>query len=61
MHEFPMLTSRQGYTPETDAVTGKEKWPVGDEKAWKDGIPALTTGEYCLDIVEDAERAEHER
>ncbi|KAI0641026.1 glycogen phosphorylase [Trametes meyenii] len=30
-----------GYTPETDA-TGKEKWPVGDEKAWKEGIPSLT-------------------
>ncbi|KAI0656188.1 glycogen phosphorylase [Cubamyces menziesii] len=31
-----------GYTPETDA-TGKEKWPVGDEKVWKEGIPTLTT------------------
>ncbi|KAI0370981.1 glycogen phosphorylase [Pilatotrama ljubarskyi] len=31
-----------GYTPETDA-SGKEKWPVGDEKVWKEGIPSLTT------------------
>uniref|UniRef100_A0A5K1K306 Alpha-1,4 glucan phosphorylase n=1 Tax=Ganoderma boninense TaxID=34458 RepID=A0A5K1K306_9APHY len=31
-----------GYTAETDA-TGKEKWPVGDEKVWKEGIPGLTS------------------
>ncbi|KAI8992832.1 glycogen phosphorylase [Trametes punicea] len=30
-----------GYTPETDA-SGKEKWPIGDEKVWKEGIPKLT-------------------
>ncbi|KAI0702666.1 hypothetical protein C8Q76DRAFT_802266 [Earliella scabrosa] len=36
------VRSLTGYTPETDA-TGKEKWPVGDEKAWKEGIPSLTT------------------
>ena len=35
---------RAGYTAETDA-SGKEKWPIGDEKAWKEGIPALTAGE----------------
>ena len=34
-----------GYTAETDA-TGKEKWPVGDEKVWKEGIPGVTAGEY---------------
>ncbi|KAL7278510.1 hypothetical protein ACG7TL_007509 [Trametes sanguinea] len=31
-----------GYIPETDA-SGKEKWPVGDEKVWKEGIPKLTS------------------
>ena len=38
---------RAGYTAETDA-SGKEKWPIGDEKAWKEGIPHLTTGECSL-------------
>ncbi|KAH9925596.1 glycogen phosphorylase [Epithele typhae] len=31
-----------GYTAETDAA-GKEKWPIGDEKVWKEGIPPVTT------------------
>ncbi|KAI1795462.1 glycogen phosphorylase [Ganoderma leucocontextum] len=35
------VRSLTGYTAETDA-TGKEKWPVGDEKVWKEGIPGLT-------------------
>ncbi|OBZ74400.1 Glycogen phosphorylase [Grifola frondosa] len=36
------VRSLTGYTPETDE-TGKEKWPRGNEKVWKDGIPGLDT------------------
>lgn len=32
--------SLTGYFPETDA-SGKEKWPRGDEKTWKDGLRRL--------------------
>ena len=32
-----------GYLPEKDA-SGKEKWPRGDEKTWKDGLRPLDTG-----------------
>ncbi|TBU29677.1 glycogen phosphorylase [Dichomitus squalens] len=35
------VRSLTGFTPETDA-SGKEKWPIGDEKVWKEGIPGLT-------------------
>ncbi|KAJ6629923.1 glycogen phosphorylase [Mycena sp. CBHHK59/15] len=31
-----------GYLPETDA-SGKEKWPRGDEKVWKEGMRKLDT------------------
>lgn len=36
--------SSLGYTPETDE-TGKEKWPKGDEKVWKESMRGLDTGE----------------
>lgn len=32
-----------GYLPEKDSE-GKEKWPRGDEKVWKDGLRILDTG-----------------
>ncbi|KAJ3826219.1 glycogen phosphorylase [Lentinula raphanica] len=31
-----------GYTPETDE-SGKEKWPRGDEKTWKEGFRSVNT------------------
>ncbi|EGO28736.1 glycosyltransferase family 35 protein [Serpula lacrymans var. lacrymans S7.9] len=34
--------SLTGYLPERDA-SGKEKWPRGDEKTWKDGLRKLDT------------------
>lgn len=36
------VRSLTGYTPETDE-TGKEKWPRGDEKAWKTSMRGLDT------------------
>ncbi|PIL26155.1 hypothetical protein GSI_11910 [Ganoderma sinense ZZ0214-1] len=36
------VRSLTGYTAETDA-TGKEKWPIGDEKVWKEGIPGIAS------------------
>lgn len=32
-----------GFIPETDE-TGKEKWPKGDEKAWRDGMRSVDKG-----------------
>lgn len=29
-----------GYTPEKDAA-GKDKWPLGEEKVWKNGMRAV--------------------
>ena len=36
---------RIGYLPETDSL-GKEKWPRGDEKAWKNAMRGLDTGTF---------------
>jgi len=33
-----------GDFPEVDEK-GKEKWPKGDEKTWKDALRGVTTGE----------------
>jgi starch phosphorylase len=35
-----------GYTPEKDAQ-GNEKWPVGDEKVWKEGLRDVDAGVYA--------------
>jgi starch phosphorylase len=45
-----MLTDRSnfsGYTPEKDSQ-GKEKWPIGDEAVWKDGLRDVDAGERAL-------------
>lgn len=34
-----------GYFPEKDA-TGKEVWPIGDEKVWKAGMRGVDAGQY---------------
>lgn len=39
------LTGAPGYFAETDE-TGKEKWPRGEEKVWKDGLRAQDHGGY---------------
>jgi starch phosphorylase len=36
-----------GYLPEKDE-SGKEKWPRGDEKVWKDGLRGLDTDETSI-------------
>ncbi|KAH9943655.1 glycogen phosphorylase [Amylocystis lapponica] len=42
-----------GYTPETDE-TGKEKWPRGDEKVWKEAIRGLDTGHVQTSLARQA-------
>lgn len=32
-----------GYFPEKDSA-GKEQWPLGDEKTWKEGMNSVSTG-----------------
>lgn len=39
-----ILRSRLGDFPEVDDK-GKEKWPKGDEKTWKDALRGVTSGE----------------
>lgn len=31
-----------GYLPEKDS-SGKEQWPLGDEKTWKEGMTSVQT------------------
>lgn len=38
-----------GYLPEKDAE-GKEKWPRGDEAAWKSGIRSIDTGPFVANV-----------
>ncbi len=42
-HSFVVL----GYLPEKDAA-GKEQWPLGDEKAWKEGLRGVYSGVFFL-------------
>jgi hypothetical protein len=39
-----------GYFPEIDAL-GKEKWPRGNEKVWKDGMKKLDTGIFTRSFI----------
>ena len=39
------LTNALGYFAEVDE-SGKEKWPRGEEKVWKEGLRAQDTGRY---------------
>ena len=38
-----MILILLGYLPEKDA-SGKEKWPLGDEKVWKAGMRTVDKG-----------------
>ena len=42
-----MVALSAGYTPETDEK-GKERWPRGDEKAWKAGLRGVDKGTFLV-------------
>lgn len=48
------MSSCAGFIPETDE-SGKEKWPKGDEKVWKDAMRSVDKGEYAVPSVIQAD------
>jgi hypothetical protein len=42
---FELLIVATGYLPEKDA-SGKDKWPRGEEKVWREGMRTIDRGEF---------------
>ena len=62
---FPLSSSSQllinvatGYLPEKDA-SGKDKWPRGEEKVWRDGMRTLDRGEFTTFVFNLLSRSQH--
>ena len=41
----PLIVVATGYLPEKDA-SGKDKWPRGEEKVWREGMRTIDRGEF---------------
>ena len=47
-----------GYLPEKDA-SGKDKWPRGEEKVWREGMRTIDRGEFTTSFCCLISRSQH--
>ena len=53
-----LIVVTTGYLPEKDA-SGKDKWPRGEEKVWREGMRTIDRGEFTTFVYFLLSRSQH--